>query len=97
MLLFLLRAGVVLQKRGKQQGFGCFYQEPRQLQIQSCIPKASCLDRDDDAEDDDADDDDDDGANADDHNVDAPDYDDVGKYDEYDANDVDVVVCSCRV
>ena len=86
-----------LQDRGKQHGFRCLYQEPRQLQIQNCIPKASCLDRDDDGEDEDADDDDDDDdAIAGDHDVDAPDYEDVGKYDEYDASDVDVVACSCR-
>ena len=71
---------MVLRKRRKYRGFPCFYQEPRQLQIQSCSLKTDCLDRDDDAEDDD-DDDDDDDSDSDDHDVDAPDYDDVGKYD----------------
>ena len=63
------------------------------LQIQFCTAKADCLDRDDDGDDDD---DDDDDAVADDHDVDAPDCDDVGKYDDYDDNDIDAVACSCR-
>ena len=69
MLSFLFRAFVVLRKRRKYRGFRYFYQEPRQLQIQSCIPKADWLDRDDEGEDDDNhdddDDDDDDDADAD--------------------------------
>ena len=41
------------------------------------------------------DDDDDANADADDHAVGAPVYDDVGKYDDYDDKDVNVVACSC--
>ena len=53
---FLHRAGVVLRKRRKYRGFAAFWQEPCQLQIQSCIPEADYLDRDDDDDvDDDAD------------------------------------------
>ena len=92
MFLLLLRAAGVLRKCRKYRRFRwCCSQEPRQLQIQICISKAGCIDRDEDGDGDD-DDDDDDAADADDHDDHAPDYDDFGKYDD---NDVDVVACSC--
>ena len=72
-----------MRKRRTCRCLRSLYQEPRQLQIQSCIPKTDCLDHDDDGQGDDAD--------ADDHDVDAFDFNDVG-----DDNDVDDVACSCR-
>ena len=71
LLCLRFHAGVVLRQRRKYRGFRCCYQEPRQLQIQSCVPKADCLD----CSDDDGDDDDD-----------APDYDDFCKYDDHDVD-----------
>ena len=60
---------------------------PRQVQTQSCLPKAGCLERDGEGEHHD---------DADVHDVDAPDYDDVGKYDDPDDND-DVVACPITI
>ena len=73
----------------KYRGFRWYYKESRQLKIQICIPKAGCHDRDKDGEDDD------DDADAHDHDVDAPGYNDAGKYDDYDDIDGDVDACSC--
>ena len=61
----------MFRKLRKFFGFRCFYQELRQLQIQSCIPKAGCLDRGEDGEDDDDDADDADASDHGDNDVDA--------------------------
>ena len=66
------------------------YQEPRhpaRSRLKAVFQKAGCLERDGEGEHHD---------DADVHDVDAPDYDDVGKYDDPDDND-DVVACPITI